>query len=98
MVPNDTSRYILDQLSQHPQCTVEETLHSIKNDWFALGRKLTRENPISPEVEAALLERDNRRCCITGLDTNLKYTYIIPPSIASDSDLQKGVSVPTIFT
>lgn len=49
-----------------------------------------REEKVTPEVEAALYDRDGDKCCITG-SADVVPTYIIAPSIVDDKDLQPGV-------
>lgn len=46
---------------------------------------------VNPEVEAALRERENQRCCVTGWSEDVKPTYIVSPLILRDSDFQPGV-------
>lgn len=64
--------------------------------WFCLNFILTmvtvnREHSVAPDIDAALRERENQRCCITGWRKDVQPTYIVSPSILKDSDLQPGV-------
>lgn len=52
---------------------------------------VSRDDKVSPEIEAALFERDGRRCCVNGFETDVKPTYIIAPSIVDDEAIQPGV-------
>ncbi|EEP76611.1 predicted protein [Uncinocarpus reesii 1704] len=97
VVPNDAGRYVLQQLSENPRRTLEETLRSIREDWMtlALKRSILTVELVSPdevpcEIKAALNERDGHRCRVTGSDTDVKPTYIVAPSVVHDADLRSG--------
>ncbi|EAS30355.3 uncharacterized protein CIMG_05834 [Coccidioides immitis RS] len=88
--PNDAGRYVLRRLSENPQCTLEETLRSIRKDWLTLANKMCRDDQVPPQIEAGLRERDGHRCCITGSTVDVKPIYILAPSLVNDSDLCPG--------
>ncbi|PGH11071.1 hypothetical protein AJ79_05113 [Helicocarpus griseus UAMH5409] len=92
-VPDDAGQYMLDRISQNQNCAVEETLRSIRADLKTLALKCNRADSVSPEINAALRERDDYRCCITGLQDNVEATYIIAPSIVQDPDLIERASL-----
>lgn len=52
---------------------------------------MNRDETVPEDLEAAVRERENNRCCLTGEKDNLKATYIVPPSLFDDDDLQPGV-------
>lgn len=52
---------------------------------------VNREVNAAPDIEAAVRQRENHRCCITGRLKDVKPTYIISPSILQDPDLQPEV-------
>lgn len=55
--------------------------------------EVLRDEIVPLDVEAALYERENGRCCASGWDKDLRGTFVVPPSIVNDEDLQPGVCV-----
>ncbi|EEP76255.1 predicted protein [Uncinocarpus reesii 1704] len=51
---------------------------------------LPNDHEVPVEADAALRERENGRCCVSGLDSGLQATYIVPPQIVDDPDLLPG--------
>ncbi|KAK2813966.1 hypothetical protein FQN50_000367 [Emmonsiellopsis sp. PD_5] len=83
-------RFILKQLSERNEESAEKILRSVKDDLVAIGQKFNRGDCISPHVDAALRERESNRCCVSGNDSRLQATFIVPPSIAKDEELLPG--------
>ncbi|PGH10529.1 hypothetical protein AJ79_05457 [Helicocarpus griseus UAMH5409] len=51
---------------------------------------VAHDDPVSPEIYAALCARENNRCCVSKTVKDLSPTFIVPPSIVGDEDLQTG--------
>ena len=62
-------------------------------DHFLIYLSIVSHNgAVSPDVDSALREREKGRCCISGCDSGLRATHIVPPSILDDEDLHPGVT------
>ncbi|KAI1917439.1 hypothetical protein LOZ53_004722 [Ophidiomyces ophidiicola] len=96
-IPDHGGRYVLQKVAESPDVPLETTLLSIWEEWLALAWKVSRDDNVSPEIEAALRERDDNHCCIKGTDVDTKPTYIIAPSIVEDPALQPGGSLRPIL-
>lgn len=59
---------------------------------------VNQEYDLAPDIDAAVRQRDDQRCCVTGWYDNVKPTYIISPSILRDADLQPEVCLQNLQT
>ncbi|KAK2797660.1 hypothetical protein FQN51_008354 [Onygenales sp. PD_10] len=90
---SNIAEYVLDRIphdGDRRTGSLEEALLSIKNDLVELAQKINGVNAVSPALDAAIRERENHRCRVTGKTRNLQATYIIAPSIVDDKDLRPG--------
>lgn len=58
---------------------------------------VNRDDRVPPELNAAVRERENHRCCVTGSRNNLSASYIVSPSILQDEELRPGVCLLTLL-
>ncbi|PGH19448.1 hypothetical protein AJ80_03949 [Polytolypa hystricis UAMH7299] len=87
-VPERAGQYLLQRVSQNLEIPLEDILRSLRKDIQTLAFITIRDDNVSPDIDAALREREGHRCCVTGWTDNVKATYVIAPSIVYDKDLQ----------
>ncbi|EEQ28553.1 hypothetical protein McanMca71_005337 [Microsporum canis] len=95
---NMSGQFLLDKLSNLSQDdSREDFLRSMIHDLRSLAEKFSRSTLVSSGTIAALRERQNNICYISGSSQDLRATHIISPSVLNDDDLQPGTRLREIL-